>query len=320
MLIAHIILLCASLALLIWITDILISGAATIAAKHSVSPLIIGVFIIGLGTSLPELSISISGALKKDLPLAIGNAIGSNTANIALVIGICFLIPSFNVSSALVNKYLPIVLITCAAPAVLLTDYHLSRTDGILLLAIFALCSYLTQKIDTPETDGDYATVIDNTSDTTPHPYFKAMGGLVGLLVCTEGTIYAAVEIATAFRVPTHIIGLTILAIGSSLPELISATVSVVRGYSSLAIGNIFGSLMFNAAAISGVATVVYPASLPPAMVLRDTSIMLGLVLLLALFLFIHGFKVRFNTIINTVMGLALLGIFAVYELILYLT
>lgn len=308
MLFAHITILCIAFAALIWTANMLVSASTRLAHIFQVSPLIIGVFIVGFGTSLPELLVSVISSAEGDLPMAVGNALGSNTTNVALVIGACLVLRRFAVRPAAVGPQMPPVIAACALPGLLLLDLELTRVDGVLLLVAMGACLYWMFRCgDLAGEEGG-----DAPAYTTRKAFVMAALSLVGLLVSADFAVWSAVEIATTFGVGTDVIGLTILAVGTSLPELGAALVATLNRRAMLAVGNILGSLVFNSLAINGVAALVHPDVLPATMLVRDASLMLALTLTLTVFLL---FLPRFNL----VKGVFLLAVFCAYDAMLYL-
>lgn len=303
--------------------EILVKGGVRVARLLHASPLVIGVFILGFGSSLPELVVSVGGAVAGDLRMAVANAVGSNTTNIALVLGLCFLLKHFAPQRAATRSQMMPVIAACALPGLLLLDLELTRSDGLILLAGMALCLFWVTRAK-QSSDAVSANAIGAGGASaigtgaamqgdiiSRRPYLVVALSLGGLLLSAQVAVLTATEIAIAFGVGTEIIGLTILAIGTSLPELAASVASVRNRQSMLAVGNIVGSLIFNILFVNGVAVLIHPDILPEAMLVRDTSLMLGLVLVATPFLL-------FLPRLNLLKGILLLAVFFVYESMLY--
>ena len=276
------------LIVLFWSADRFIDGASA-AAKHlGVPSLLIGMLIIGFGTSAPELMVSALAALQGNPSLALGNAYGSNIANIGLVIGLVALLSPIALHSQIVRKELPILLGITLLSGALLLNGQLSRLDaGILLLAFFALFGWsIVQGIR--GRDDVLIGEVDSTLQSHPMPLGKAVAWLViGLLLLVASSrmlVWGAVEIATALGVSELIIGLTIVAIGTSLPELAAAIAAVRKNEHDLVLGNIIGSGLFNTLAVVGLAAAISPLSVEPEVLQRDWVLMFALTAALLMF------------------------------------
>ena len=306
--------LIAGLILLVWSADRFIDGAAATAHYAGMSPLLIGMVVIGFGTSAPEMVVSAISAVEGNPGLALGNAYGSNIANIALILGVTALIGPITLKSAVLKKELPVLLAVTFLVSFLLFDFFLSRFDAIVLLVVFfAIMTWwvilgLRQRSD--PLGGD---VNDHLEDH-PMPLGKAIIWLVvgmGLLVVSSRMlVWGAVEIARDFGVSDLIIGLTVVAVGTSLPELASAIAATRKGQHELVIGNVIGSNLFNTLAVVGIAGAIHPVEIEPAVLYRDCLLM-GL-LTAALFFVrsdIHG-----QRRISRIEGFVLLAIYISYS------
>lgn len=297
---------------------LIVESSVNIASRLRVSLTIIGVFIIGFGSSLPELIVSVTSVVnEKDLPMAVGNAIGSNTVNITLIIGACYLLRNFHFARKDIKSHIPPVVAACTLPGILLLDFEFTRLDSVILFIGLAVCLYWITRgapggapgtgMKTSETPTS-----SHSAYSTQKSFVIVTLSMVGLIISAQLAVWAAVHIAFALNVGTDIIALTILAIGTSLPELTAAIVSVLSRQPLLAIGNVMGSLIFNSLAINGASSLIYPNAVPEMMLFRDTTVMLAVTLLYSLFLLTPP---RFNIL----KGLVLLLIFCTYETILYL-
>lgn len=276
------------LVLLVWSADKFIDGASATASHFGMPPLLVGMVIVGFGTSAPEIVVSVMAAIDGNPGLALGNAYGSNIANIALILGVTVLIQPIMVHSAVVRKELPLLLLVTGICIFQIFDGVLSRNDAIIMLLMLVL--YMGWTI----WQG-----MRNQSDVLSHEFdhqlqekevplktsiFQLIFGLIVLVISSRLLVWGAVEIAQAFGVSELIIGLTVVAIGTSLPELASSIAAARKGELDIAIGNVIGSNMFNTLAVVGLAGVIHPTIVPPEVLQRDMVVMGTLTLSLLLF------------------------------------
>jgi cation:H+ antiporter len=277
-----------SLALLSWSADRFVYGAAGLARALGVSPLLIGLTVVAFGTSAPEILVSLIASLQGSPALAVGNAIGSNIANIALVLGASALVAPLMVSSRILRRELPILMAVVVLGLLLILDGRLGWWDGVILLGGLALLiGWLVREgLRAPDEGNGLAAEIEEELPP-PMPLFRAvlwLGlGLLLLLGSSRALVWGAVEIATGLGVSELVIGLTIVAVGTSLPELATSLVAALKGENDLAIGNVIGSNLFNLLAVLGLPAVLAPSVLDPAVLFRDYPVMIGLTLLLFL-------------------------------------
>lgn len=309
------------LILLIWSSDHFVDGASSIARNLGVSPLIVGMLIIGLGTSAPEMLVSATAALKGNPGLGIGNAIGSNIANITLVLGITSIFYVLPVHSRLLKKELPLVLASAVLVWVLMIDNYLSRADSLILLA--ALIIILVWMITSAKKEVSmHDPLIDETLEELPKklPLINSLIwtaiGLVFLLISSYLLVWGASNIASYYGVSDLIIGLTIVAIGTSLPELAATISSARKGETDLAVGNIVGSNLFNTLAVLAIPSLIQPLTLPAGVFSRDMPIMLVLTVILLIFSF--GFFKGSRNEISFPKGVFLLLVFIAYQILLF--
>lgn len=274
-------LLVVGLALLVISSNYFIEGAANVALRYKVSPLIIGVLIIGFGTSSPEIIVAIIASLEGNPGLAIGNAVGSNITNIGLVLGITALIAPLVVKSSVLRREFPILIIVTGFGLALIMDHRLGAIDGIILLttlvAILGWMVYTNRNISTndPLTQ-DINKELDELPKLSKLTSFSYLFiGLVFLIISARMMVWGAVEIAEFFEVPDLIIGLTIIAIGTSLPELAAAITAALKNEVDLMIGNILGSNLFNILAVLAVPAILAPSLIDVEVLKRDYPIML---------------------------------------------
>ncbi len=306
--------LVCGLALLVWSADRFIDGAAATARYAGMSPLLIGMVVIGFGTSAPEMVVSAISAAGGNPGLALGNAYGSNIANIALILGTTALIGPITLKSSVLKKELPVLMVVTVLGSFLLFDHDLSRIDAVILLTVFAgimawwISLGLRQRSDYLASDVDE--LLEEHPMSLRLAIFWLLAGIVLLVVSSRILVWGAVEIARGFGVSDLIIGLTIVAIGTSLPELASAIAATRKGEHDLAIGNVIGSNLFNTLAVVGIAGAIHPFEIDPAVLSRDCLLM-GL---LTAVLFIARSGSSGQKEIARLEGILLLSVYVVYS------
>ncbi len=308
----------AGFAFLIWGADRFVLGAAAIARNLGVSPLLIGLTVVGFGTSAPEVLVAGTAALQGNPGLAVGNAIGSNIANIGLILGATALVTPLLVHSDTVRKEYPLLMVISFASLLLVIDGNLSRVDGLILLGglvvalIFLVRIGLARKAGDPLTDEFDAEI--PTGIPTGRALLWFLVGLVVLIASSKLLVWGAVDTARYFGVSDLVIGLTIVAIGTSLPELAAAIASALKGEHDLAIGNVIGSNIYNLLAVLSLPGLLAPTALAPEVINRDMPTMLVLTTLpLAILLINRQQK------INRIEGALLLLAFIAYQGWIYL-
>jgi cation:H+ antiporter len=308
----------AGLILLVYGAERFVYGAAGTANALGVSPLLIGLTILGFGTSAPEILVSGTAALNGNPGLGYGNAIGSNIANIALVLGVAALITPLQVDSQVLRREFPALLLVSIGTYLLVIDGHISQIDSIILLAGIFLIVGMLAMISTKRNKDD--PINGEFEEEIPHDLTVGRGilwiamGLTLLLVSSYVLVWGAVNIAQAIGISDLVIGLTIVAIGTSLPELATSVMSALKKEHELIIGNIIGSNMFNLLAVIGVAGIINPGDFPADALDRDFPIML----VLTAVLFIMAYGLRGPGKINRIEGAILLAGFVAYQYILY--
>ncbi len=305
------------LALLIWSSDKFVDGAASIARIMGISPLIVGMFIIGLGTSAPEMLVSAIAAIQGNPSLGIGNAIGSNITNITLVLGFTAVFFTLPVHSQLLRQEMPLILASGILAWVLMLDGYFSRIDALILVtALIIILGWMFISIKKQAKRHD--PLIDESIEELPEkmPLKEAIiwtiVGLVLLLISSKMLVWGASNIATQMGVSDLVIGLTIVAIGTSLPELAATLSSAKKGETDLAVGNIVGSNLFNTLAVLPIPGLIQPLVLPAEVLSRDIPIMLVLTMVLLLFSFGCFKNMRYR--ITRSKGIILLLAFIAYE------
>ncbi|EGA67089.1 calcium/sodium antiporter [Vibrio brasiliensis] len=274
------------LVFLVWSADKLVFGAAALARNVGISPLVIGMTILAMGSSAPEMMVSATAALDGKTDTAVGNVLGSNIANIALILGITALIKPLSISSAVLRRELPLMIGVTILAGVLLWDSHLGFYEGILLFALFAAFILTMLRISRNEKkNGDV--LIEEQESEVPEGVSNgkaAMWVVIGLIVlplAADVLVDNAVIIAQYFGMSDLVIGLTIIAVGTSLPELAASLAGVMKGEDDMAVGNIIGSNVFNILAVMGIPGILNPSVLSEFAMGRDFWVMLGVSLLL---------------------------------------
>jgi len=281
------------LALLVWSADWFVEGAAITAGHFRMPPLLIGMVIVGFGTSLPEMVVSGFSAYQGNPSLALGNAYGSNITNIALILGLAALISPIAVHSNILRKELPILTLVTAIAAAQLIDGELSRWDAVILLALFAGLMGWSIVLGMRQSSDGLGADVAAELDARAVPLRRALVLLaVGLVVLVDSSRlleWGAVEIAHNFGVSDLVIGLTVIAVGTSLPELASTIIAARKGEHDLAVGNVLGSNLFNTLAVVGIAGSIHPLPVAPEVLDRDVLVMAALTL--SLYLVCYGYR-----------------------------
>ncbi|WP_241085004.1 calcium/sodium antiporter [Candidatus Vondammii sp. HM_W22] len=298
--------------LLIWGADRFVTGASAVASNLGISPMLIGLTIVGLGTSAPEILVSAMASFQGNPGLAIGNALGSNIANVGLILGITALVAPLSVHSDTLKREYPMLLAVCLITLLLMLDGALSRIDGGILLIGLATIIYGMVRIAVRDRNSDPLESEFKTEMPETMPTRKALLnlflGLIVLLVSSKLLTWGAVNIATTFGISDLVIGLTIIALGTSLPELAASIISALKNEHDIAIGNIIGSNMYNLLAVLAVPGLIAPGSFDPLALTRDMPVMIALTL--AMYIMGYGFKGpgRINRFEGTLLLLAFIG------------
>ena len=306
--------------LLVWGAERFVHGASATARNLGVSPLIIGLTIVGFGTSAPEMLVSGVAAWQGNSGLGVGNALGSNITNIGLILGVTAVISPFVVNSELLRREYPLMFAIMVLALMLLVDGDLSRMDGVILIAglglmIFWLIRMSLRKGGPDPLVAGYEHEIPTGMTLSTALVWTALG-LVVLLVSSRLLVWGAVNIAEALGVSDLVIGLTVVAIGTSLPELAASVTSVLKKEPDIAIGNVIGSNMFNLLAVLALPGLIHPYVLEPGILDRDFPVMFGFTI--ALFAMAYGFRDEGR--ITRWEGAALIIAYVAYLGILYLT
>ncbi|TRW50221.1 calcium/sodium antiporter [Aliidiomarina halalkaliphila] len=277
------------LVLLIWSADRFVEGAAVSARHFGMSPLLIGMLVIGFGTSAPEMVVSAFAAAQGNPGLALGNAFGSNTANIGLVLGLTAVLAPITVHSNVLRREMPVLIGVTALAGLVVWNLNITRLDAIILLLVFAVVMVWTVKqgMGGDDTLGSEAlSEIDSHAMPIQRAIMWLFVGLFLLIASSRVLVWGAVSVAEAMGVSDLVIGLTIVAIGTSLPELASAIVAIRKNEHDLALGNVLGSNLFNTLAVVGIAGLIHPFSFEPAVLNRDYVVMALFTLAVLVFAF----------------------------------
>lgn len=275
------------LILLIWSADQFVEGAAAVAKNLGMSTLLIGMIVVGFGTSAPELAVSALSAVQGNPGLALGNAYGSNITNIGLILGVTALFSPLLIHKSLITKELAILIFVTLLSFVQLIDGTFTRLEGLIDLAVLiSAFSWLALTSKAPLIDEH-----DIVTMKTSQAWFWLGLGLILLVVSSRMLVWGAVNIAQHFGVSDLIIGLTVVAIGTSLPELAASIVAARKGEHDLVLGNVIGSNLFNTLGVIGLAGVIHPMQVPTDMMQRDWPVMM----LLTLSVLMIGFHQKKN-------------------------
>ncbi|WP_417461644.1 calcium/sodium antiporter [Kordiimonas sp.] len=277
---------------LVWSAGLFIDGAKSVAQRFGMPPLLIGMLVIGFGTSAPEMVVSGLSAAQGNPGLALGNAFGSNITNIALILGITAVIRPLGVHSGVLKKELPILAIATGLVVLLMLDRVIGFYDALALLAVFIGLTIWSVREGGKQKRDSFGLSVDHTlckpEGTITQPLIRLLIGLLFLVLSSQALVWGAVEIAGALGVSDVVIGLTVVAIGTSLPELASSVIAARKGDHEIAFGNVIGSNLFNTLAVTGIAGSIHAIEVDSVVLLRDLPVM-GF-LTLVLFVLGYGF------------------------------
>ena len=308
--------------LLVFSADKFVDGAAAAAKRAGLPPLLIGMLVIGFGSSMPEMVISGLSASQGNSGLALGNVFGSNITNIALILGLTAAISPIRVESSILRRELPLLaFVTLTAAALLYVDGALSRTDGWILIGLFVVIMAWSIRAGVNNKTDHLAVMVEQELQA-PMSMARAITyvvfGLILLVISSQILVWGGVEIARALGISDLIIGLTVVAVGTSLPELAASIAAVRKNEHDLALGNIIGSNLFNTSIVIGITGTIGPTLLEPGILSRDLPV-LG-ILTAALFLMGYAFRGRTVGIITRLEGILLLIAYVIYNAGLVLT
>jgi cation:H+ antiporter len=306
------------LIVLSWGADRFVFGASVLAKNIGVSPMIIGLTIVAMGSSAPEIMIAATASFNGNTDTAVGNALGSNITNIALVLGLTALLKPLSIASSTLKKEMPVLLLVSLLAVYFLSDYLLLKVEGIILITLFFVViggltwmSFNMEKGDPlqPETENEIPSGV-----STSRAVMWLIVGMILLPTSAYFMVDSAEVIARYFGLSELVIGLTIIAIGTSLPELAACIAGVLKNEDDLALGNIIGSNIFNILAVLAMPGLIAPGVIDENAATRDSYVMLGLTVLLIIF----SFNLKGSRCINRMEGLCLITCFCAYQFLLF--
>ncbi len=300
---------------LIWSADKFVEGSATIASRFGIPKLIIGLTVVAFGTSAPEVVVSISSSLKDSGDLAIGNAIGSNLANIGLVLGVTALIAPLPIKAHILKQEFLIMLAVFGLAGIFLFDSQLSLIEGLILVSLLLplLFWIAYSKKQHPEEEEELP---ETTSLNMGILWFVI--GLILLITSAETLVWGAKDVAMQFGVSPLIIGLTVVAVGTSLPELAASVMSALKGHHDIAIGNVIGSNIFNLLLVMGIAPIIKPIAMEAEVFSRDFTAMTIITLFLGGAMLFSYLRNKSHGQLGRLVGIALLLLYASYYVLLF--
>ena len=293
--------------------DLFVDGAASIARKFNIPSMIIGLTIVAMGTSAPEAAVSITSSLSGQNDMSVANVVGSNFFNILVVLGVSSLISKLPVQKNTIKKDTPFLLIVSGLLLVFGINKYISRIEGLILLIVFVYFLYSTVKMAKSATNLDSSSdneiALAESDTTTQTPILKtvilSVIGILGIVIGGDMVVDSATSIATLFGMSANLVGLTIVAIGTSLPEFVTSIVAIKKGETEIAIGNVIGSNIFNILLVLGLATFISPITIST-LALIDIIFMLCITIVLYLFM-----KKDYSLVKKH--GIILVGIYIVY-------
>ena len=306
------------LIVLSWGADRFVFGASVLAKNIGVSPMIIGLTIVAMGSSAPEIMIAATASFNGNIDTAVGNALGSNITNIALVLGLTALLKPLSIASSTLKKEMPVLLLVSLLAVYFLSDHLLLKIEGIILITLFfavigglTWVSFNMEKGDPlqPETENEIPSGV-----STSRAVMWLIVGMILLPLSAYFMVNSAEVIARYFGLSELVIGLTIIAIGTSLPELAACIAGVLKNEDDLALGNIIGSNIFNLLAVLAMPGLIAPGLIDENAATRDSYVMLGLTILLIVF----SFNLKGSRCINRMEGMCLITCFCAYQYLLF--
>lgn len=308
------------LALLFWSADRFVEGSACVAKHMHVPPLLVGMVVIGFGTSAPEMVVSSLAAFQGNPGITFGNAFGSNIANFTLILGTAAVIWPIRVHSSVIRRELPLLAVATGLVLVLAWNGQVTRAEALIMLSCFALfmgwSAFQAQASSKDPLLSDITKQVDAFQMSRGRAFSWALVGLTFLIISSRILVWGAVRVAAGFGVSELVIGLTIVAVGTSLPELASTISAARKGEHDLAIGNVVGSNLFNTLAVVGLAAMIQPLQIDSALIRRDMLVMTAI----TLSVFVLGVGIRGPGRINRFEGAFLLGSFVAYTTFLLLS
>jgi len=310
--------LIVGLIILVWSADKLVFGSAALARNFGISPLVIGMTILAMGSSAPEMMVSATAALDGKTDTAVGNVLGSNIANIALILGITAIIKPLSISSPVLRREFPLMIAVTLLAGAIMWNNHLGFYEGVLLFALFAVFILTMLNISRNEQKNNDVLLNEQESEipegvSNPKAIMWVVIGLILLPISAQLLVDNAVIIAKFFGMSDLVIGLTIIAIGTSLPELAASLAGVLKGEDDMAVGNIVGSNVFNILAVMGIPGILNPSMLSEHAMGRDFWVMLGVSIMLVIM------ALGKSRSINRIEGSILFVSFLAYQIYLFM-
>ena len=275
-------LLILGLVILIFGGDLLVRSAVSFAEKFGVSSFLIGVTVVSFGTSVPELMVSIQAAMDKAADIAIGNVLGSNIANIALVLGVSVVIRPLSITTNTYKLSWWVMLVSSLLFILFLLDNVITKMEGLLLIAGLFCFIFFSIKRNIPNEES----IISKINIQTGILFFVL--GSIGLYFGSELFVESAISIASFFNVPKFVIGITVVALGTSLPELVTSIVALMKGQNNISLGNLIGSNIFNVFAVLGITSLIQELGTSSILLFLDFGVMLAVILVFGYQLFIR--------------------------------
>jgi cation:H+ antiporter len=307
---------------LAWGADRFVDGASALSFNVGMSPLLIGVLVMGFGTSLPELLVSLFSSIMGNSGLSLGNAYGSNIVNIGLVLGLAAVLSPVIVKRHVVRRELPLLILATAITAYFVMDYELSRGEGLILLASFlVLLIYLVRASSddpTKREDSSLQRRLEKRTISLGKSINYLVIGLAVISICSVALVWSARGIVTNLGISELIVGVVLLAFGTSLPELVVIVVAAKRGEHELALGNVIGSNLFNTLAVVGTAGLIAPTVFDAELVTRDLAVMFTFTA--ALVVMAYGWGRRTGVINKLEGGVLLLAVAGYFTYLVYST
>ena len=304
----------AGFVVLTWSADRFVEGSAATAKNWGISPMLIGLTIVSIGTSAPEILVSLMSALQGHTGIAVGNALGSNIANMGLVLGATALIAPLPIKAALAKREIPWLVVITVLAGICLGNYYLGVFDSLTLLPALVLTLYLMVRWQKQHPEEPVVEEEEIPEMNSGKAWFELLSGLVLLLISAQVLVWGATEIATLMGISELVVGLTVVAIGTSLPELAASVTSALKGHHDIALGNVVGSNIFNLLAVLSMPGLVAPGALDGTVITRDYPVMLGFTLFIAAWA-VFGKKPKF---IGRFSGALLLLAYCAYVGFLY--
>lgn len=291
--------------------DLFVDGAASIARRFHVPSMIIGLTIVAMGTSAPEAAVSITSSLAGQNDMSVANVVGSNFFNILVVLGVSAIIAKLPVQESTIKKDTPFLLIISILLLLFGLNLNISRIEGLILLVLFTyflIDTIKSAKRDSKENSKEAATTVDTEGieeSSIPKTVLLSIIGVVGIVLGGDMVVNSATDIATSFGMSANLVGLTIVAVGTSLPEFVTSIVAIKKGETEIAIGNVIGSNIFNILLVLGLATTIMPITI-------STFALIDIVFMVAITALLYLFMKKKNSIVKS-QGIILILIYIAY-------